>query len=134
MGKLLLFWISCGVSIKQQILLSIRSSRNTSQDRKQNSQTSQHTQFANFAQGNLPTKLIPLHFRGSVPRKCPNCRHFGHRSALPEAALRCTYNPVYIQYSLCTIWCTWPDGGLPEPFLCQIHVFNHFNADPPCSP
>lgn len=38
MERLLLFWISCRVSIEQQILLSIRSSGNTSQDRKQNTQ------------------------------------------------------------------------------------------------
>lgn len=69
MGKLQLFWISCGVSTEQQILLSTRSSSNTHKGREQNSQTSQHTQFAKFAQGNLPSKRIPSCFGGRGPKE-----------------------------------------------------------------
>lgn len=132
MEKLLLFWFSCGVSIEQQILLSIRSSRNVSQDRKQNSQTSQDTQFANFVQGILPTRLIPSCFRGAVPRKTNST--LVTNQPFPRLHCGVRYNTVYIQYSVCTIWCTWPNQGLPEPFPCQTHIFNHFNADSPCSP
>lgn len=107
MDKLLLFWISCGVSIEQEILLSICFSRNASQDRKQNSQTSQHLQFANFVQGNLPTRLIPSCLRERSPKEGKQySRHFCQQlAAVPRLhydvhITQRTYNTLYVQYGI----------------------------------
>lgn len=105
MRKLLLFWISCGLSIKQQILLSIRSSRNASQDRKQNSQTSQHTLLILSKEIYPPSWSLCIS-EEAVPRKINSTAdtlvadqpfprlHYGVRTTL------CIYNTVYVKYGV----------------------------------